>query len=268
MKTRRHFLHGLSIITGMFFGGGALYAITKSKAKRSVMFTIRRSEERGLADHGWLKSRHTFSFASYYDPRQMGFKNLRVINEDRIDGGTGFGSHPHNDMEIISYVVKGALEHKDSMGTKAVIKPGEVQIMSAGSGIVHSEQNANPSDETHFFQIWIQPKLRGITPRYGQKSFEKELNSKKLVLVVSQDGREGSIAINQDADMSISRLKAKDSLEYNIRPGRGLWLQVVKGNLVIDDATLKTGDALSSENSGTLSIKATEDSEIILFDLV
>lgn len=232
------------------------------------MFQIRRAQERGFADHGWLKSRHTFSFANYYDPKHMGFNNLRVINEDRIAGGTGFGSHPHNNMEIISYVVRGALEHKDSMGTKAIIRPGEVQRMSAGTGVIHSEYNAQEKDETHFFQIWVTPNHQGATPGYGQKSFEAQLNSQKLVLVISQDARDGSIGINQDADMYISRMKSGEALDFQIRHGRGVWIQVVKGCLEIGDTNLKTGDALSSKDEQLLNIKANEESEIILFDLV
>lgn len=225
------------------------------------------SNERGLANHGWLKSRHTFSFAEYYNPRQMGFRSLRVINEDRIEGGSGFGAHPHRDMEIISYVVKGALEHKDSMGTKAIIRPGEVQRMSAGSGVVHSEYNADPEEETHFFQIWILPNRAGGEPGYGQKSFEAELNSKKMVLVVSQEGREGSIAIKQDADLYISRLKEKDSQSFQLRAGRGAWVQVVKGRIKVNGEEISTGDALSFENEERLNFESLEDSELMLFDL-
>lgn len=231
------------------------------------MLQLRKSQDRGIADHGWLKSKHTFSFADYYDPEQMGFRSLRVINEDRIEGGTGFGAHPHQSMEIISYVVKGALEHKDSMGTKAIIKPGEVQRMSAGTGVVHSEYNANPDDETHFFQIWIQPKTRGGNPGYGQKSFESDLNSKKLVLVMSEDGRDGSISIKQDADMYISRLNAGDDLEFKLRPTRGAWAQVVSGNLTVNGKDLTTGDALSFQDEELLKFKANDQSEFILFDL-
>ena len=231
------------------------------------MLQLRKSDERGLGYHGWLKSRHSFSFANYYDPKHMGFRSLRVIIEDRIDGGTGFGSHPHSDMEIISYVVKGALEHKDSMGTKAIIRPGEVQRMSAGNGVVHSEYNQLPNEETHFFQIWILPKENGGQPGYGQKSFDADLNEKKLVLVVSQDGREGSIGIKQDADMYISRLKSEDELEFKVRPGRGAWLQVVAGQLDVNGKTLSAGDGLSADDEQALKIRARDKAELILFDL-
>lgn len=231
------------------------------------MLQLRRSDERGLANHGWLKSRHTFSFAEYHDPRHMGFRSLRVINEDRIEGGTGFGTHPHRDMEIISYVVKGSLEHKDSMGNKAVILPGEVQKMSAGSGVAHSEYNAELENETHFFQIWITPKTRGGAPSYGQKSFETDLNSKKMVLVVSEDAREGSIGIKQDADLYISRLKKDETVEFQLRAKRGAWIQVVKGRLIINGQEVLTGDALSFENAEILKFQSLDDSEFMLFDL-
>lgn len=231
------------------------------------MLEVRKSNQRGYADHQWLKSNHTFSFADYYDPNHMGFRSLRVINEDRIEGGTGFGSHPHRYMEIISYVVKGALEHKDSMGTKAIIRPGEVQRMSAGAGIVHSEYNHQPDDETHFFQIWIMPKVRGGQPGYGQKSFEADLNSKKMVLVVSEDGRDGSIEIKQDADLYISRLKANEDLEFNLREGRGVWIQIVRGQITIEGQILEKGDAASFTHTDFLKLKANQDSELLLFDL-
>lgn len=232
------------------------------------MLQVRRSNERGAADHGWLKSQHTFSFAEYYDPKHMGFRSLRVINEDRIAGGTGFGRHPHRDMEIISYVVKGALEHQDSMGNKAIIRPGEVQKLSAGSGMAHSEQNRQPSEETHFFQIWIMPNQKGGQPSYGQKSFEKEIDSEKLVLVMSEDGRKGSISIKQDADMYISRLKKDDTLEFALREGRGAWIQVVKGNIVVNGQELKTGDSIAADQVAQLKVQANEASEFMLFDLV
>lgn len=231
------------------------------------MLTIRKSNERGHVDHGWLNTHHTFSFANYYDPKHMGFKSLRVINEDFIAGGMGFGAHPHRDMEIITYIVKGVLEHKDSMGNVAQILPGEVQRMSAGRGVMHSEYNPKPDEEVHLFQIWIMPNQMGATPGYDQKSFEEKINSQKLVLVVSPDGREGSLSIKQDAEMYISRLKANDKLEFNLKPGRGAWIQVVKGKIQVGDKELITGDALSTEEAGLLNFRANEDSEFILFDL-
>lgn len=231
------------------------------------MLQLRKSTERGLGDHGWLKSRHSFSFADYYDPSNMGFRSLRVINEDRIEGGTGFGAHPHHDMEIISYVVKGALTHEDSMGNKTVIRPGEVQRMSAGSGVVHAEKNESSDDETHFFQIWIQPNSRGGVPGYGQRSFENELNTKKLVLVVSGDARNGSIGIKQDADLYLSRPKAGDVVDFDLRKGRGAWIQVVRGKIEVNGKTLNAGDGLASSDETRLSIRAEEASEFMLFDL-
>jgi redox-sensitive bicupin YhaK (pirin superfamily) len=232
------------------------------------MLQLRKSESRGLGAHGWLNSRHTFSFADYYDPKSMGFRSLRVINEDRIDGGTGFGRHPHRDMEIISYVVKGALEHQDSMGNKAIIRPGEVQKLSAGTGISHSEYNHMPKEESHFFQIWIVPKEKGGAPSYGQKSFEDDLKNKKLVLAISNDGRDGSIAIKQDADMYISKLKENDTAELNLRKGRGAWVQVVAGKLKVNGQEAATGDGIAIETPGLIKIEAKFATEFILFDLV
>ena len=230
------------------------------------MITIRKSNERGDANHGWLRSKHTFSFADYHDPKHMGFRTLRVINEDRIDGGTGFGKHSHRDMEIISYVKNGGLKHKDSMGNETVILPGEVQRLSAGTGITHSEHNHQANDVTHFFQIWIMPNKNSLTPGYGQKSFENELNSKPLVLVVSEDGRDGSIKINQSADMYISRLKNGDELDFKLKPGRAAWIQVIDGNLSISGKKVSAGDAVSVEDADTIQISAADKSEIILFD--
>lgn len=231
------------------------------------MLQLRKSNDRGLGDHGWLKSRHTFSFADYYDPEQMGFRALRVINEDRIQGGTGFGSHPHRDMEIISYVVSGALEHKDSMGNATVIRPGEVQRMSAGTGVVHSEYNKLPDQETHFFQIWIVPERRGGQPGYGQKSFEEDLKNKKLVLVVSKDGRDGSISIHQDVDLYLSRLKSGEEVRFEGRPGRHFWVQAVRGRLSLDGKELSGGDGVAISDQSLLTIRAEDESEFMLFDL-
>lgn len=234
------------------------------------MLQVRKSNDRGQGDHGWLRSRHTFSFADYYDPSQMGFRSLRVINEDHIQGGTGFGMHPHRDMEIITYVVKGALRHQDSMGNKSVILPGEVQHMSAGTGVLHSEHAEGDSlgNEAHILQIWIQPKSRGGDPRYGQKSFEAELSQKNLVLVVSESGREGSIGIKQDADVYVSRLREGDGFEFELRPKRGAWIQLIKGRIRIDDNELSAGDGFSVDEPGLKNFKALENSEFILFDLV
>lgn len=231
------------------------------------MFAVRKSQDRGDANHGWLKSRHTFSFAGYYDPKFMGFRSLRVINEDRIDGGTGFDRHPHKEMEIISYVVKGALQHRDSMGNVTVIRPGEVQKLSAGTGIAHSEYNYLPDEESHFFQIWITPNKLGLAPSYGQKSFEDALNSQKMVLAISGDGREGSIQILQDAEMFISRPKKDDEIEYVLRKNRGAWIQIVSGEVDINGKQLFAGDALAIDEAGTLKMKALEKSEFLLFDL-
>ncbi len=232
-----------------------------------TMLSIRRSNERGLADHGWLKSLHTFSFAGYFDPMHMGFGPLRVINEDRIEAGAGFGKHPHKDMEIISYVVDGALEHSDTMGNKTVIRPGEVQKMSAGSGVMHSEMNHEAEKETHFFQIWIVPDEKGLAPSYGQKSFAKDLETEPLVLVASREGRDGSIPIRQDADMYISKLKANGSLHFGLRPERSVWVQVVKGAVKIGDEELRAGDAAALTDEKVLELVSQSDAEVIVFDL-
>ena len=227
---------------------------------------IRKSNDRGHAHHGWLKSHHTFSFADYYDPRFMGFSDLRVINEDYIQGGMGFGSHPHRDMEIITYVIKGSLRHKDSMGNEAVIRPGEVQHMSAGTGVVHSEHSDN-QDENHLLQIWIMPEKLGIKPQYGQKNFAEQFDNNKKTLVVSRDGRDGSIQINQDADLYVSRLKPNDELPFSLRADRKMWVQVVKGDIRINGSDLSTGDALAVEDGGALKFESLTDSEFLIFDL-
>jgi redox-sensitive bicupin YhaK (pirin superfamily) len=232
------------------------------------MIEIRKSDERGIANHGWLVAKHSFSFGDYFDRKHMGFGLLRVINEDRIQGGMGFSEHPHKDMEIVTYIVTGALEHTDSMGNQAVILPGEIQRMSAGEGVSHSEHNHLPDMETHLFQIWILPERQGIVPSYGQKSFETELKNNKLVLVISKEGRDGSISINQDADISIARLKKSDALDYSVRAGRGLWIQVVKGSFELAGIKVEAGDGISLEGSKDLKIQALIDGEILLFDLI
>lgn len=197
----------------------------------------------------------------------MNFGPLRVINEDRIEGGTGFGKHGHRDMEIISYVVKGSLQHQDTMGNKAIIWPGEVQKMSAGLGVEHSEMNNEASEDTHFFQIWIMPDRQGIKPSYGQKSFAEALNKEPLVLVISGDGRDGSIKIQQDADMYIAKLKPNASLHFGLKPQRGAWVQVVAGSVAIGQETLETGDAVAITEESVFDLTGKTDAELIIFDL-
>ncbi len=231
------------------------------------MFEILRSKDRGNADHGWLKSRHTFSFANYYNPNYMGFRSLRVINEDHIDGGTGFDMHGHKDMEIISYVASGALYHEDSKGNKATILPGEVQRMSAGTGVLHSEHNKSDIEKAHLFQIWIMPNKTGVPFSYGQKSFEEDIKNKDMVLVVSESGREGSININQDADLYISNLKKDKTVNFDIKPGRNIWIQMIKGAVEVNGEKIETGDGLRTSQSQLLNIKSSDDSEFMLFDL-
>lgn len=260
---RRKFLAAALAATAGLMGALTALAFRKDKG----MLTIRRSNDRGLAEHGWLKSRHTFSFAEYYDPQHMGLGPLRVINEDRIQAGTGFGTHPHKDMEIISYVVSGGLSHKDSMGNVAVILPGDVQRMSAGTGVAHSEYNEKTDQETHFFQIWIMPDKRGVTPGYGQKSFLKELETQKLTHVISRDGKNGSISIHQDADMYIAKLKKSEDLDFNLPSERRLWIQLIKGEVTVNGEKIQTGDAVSTQDVATATIKASEDSEMIIFEL-
>lgn len=231
------------------------------------MLQIRKSTERGHADHGWLKSHHTFSFAEYYDPAWRSFGALRVINEDWIEGGQGFGTHPHADMEIISYVMEGALEHKDSMGNSTIIRPGEVQRMSAGTGVEHSEFSHYPDRRTHLFQIWIRPAELHLEPSYEQKSFEAEFAQKPLVLVASRDGRDGSLTIHQDADVYISRLAAGQSFDFTLRPGRKLWIQTLRGGFEIGGHTVKAGDALYTSDAEALRAQALEPGELMIFDL-
>ena len=233
------------------------------------MITIRPSQERGRANFGWLDSKHTFSFGSYYDPNQMGFSDLRVINEDQVQPGQGFGTHSHKDMEIISYVLKGELEHKDSIGNGSVIRPGEVQRMSAGTGIAHSEFNASNSDLVHFLQIWIIPERTGIQPSYEQKNFPLAERQGKLKLVASADGRDGSVTIHQDASLYVAVLNQGDHITYNTNSNRSLWLQVARGAVKVNDKVLNTGDGAAVTQETELELVATADktTEILLFDL-
>ena len=233
------------------------------------MITIRPSQERGRANFGWLDSKHTFSFGSYYDPNQMGFSDLRVINEDQVQPGQGFGTHSHKDMEIISYVLKGELEHKDSIGNGSVIRPGEVQRMSAGTGIAHSEFNASNSDLVHFLQIWIIPERTGIQPSYEKKNFPLAERQGKLKLVASADGRDGSVTIHQDASLYVAVLNQGDHITYNTNSNRSLWLQVARGAVKVNDKVLNTGDGAAVTQETELELVATADktTEILLFDL-
>lgn len=229
--------------------------------------TIRRSAARGHADHGWLDSRHTFSFADYHDPAHMGFRALRVINQDRVAPGMGFPTHPHRDMEIFSYVLEGALQHQDSMGNGRVLKPGEIQLMRAGTGVTHSEFNPSKNEGLHFLQIWIVPAQRGLTPSYTEWKPTAAIANAKDVVVISPDGRDGSAVIRQDAIVHRLRLCAGDTLAHAVQPGRGVWLQLIAGELRLGGETLRAGDGASTEDAGALAIAASQPSEALLFDL-
>ena len=231
------------------------------------MMTLRKSQERGYADHGWLKSYHSFSFAGYYDPRYMGFGNLRVINEDRIAPGTGFGSHGHRDMEIISYVLEGALSHKDSMGNETPILPGEVQRMSAGSGVVHSEQNFAKEHSTHFLQIWLLPARSGIEPGYAQKTFSEAQKRGRLCLVASPDGAEGSVPMNADARMYAGLFEGAEAADVALPAGRKTYVHLVRGELEVNGQKLTSGDALLAENERSLRMESQQAAELLVFDL-
>ena len=228
---------------------------------------IRRSNERGHAGHGWLDSHHTFSFADYYDPKAMGFRALRVINEDRVIAGEGFPTHGHRDMEIISYVLEGALEHKDSIGTNGVIKPGDVQRMSAGTGVRHSEYNGSKEDGVHFLQIWIVPDKAGHPASYEQKHFTDEDKRGRLRLVASPNGQSGSVTIHQDARLYAGLFAAGETAKYDLKPGRGAWLHVAKGSVEVNGERLEAGDAAAIETAGPIAIAGVDTGEVLLFDL-
>ena len=232
------------------------------------MITVRPARERGHADHGWLDSNHTFSFADYHDPKHMGFRALRVINEDRVAPGRGFGAHPHRDMEILSYVIDGALEHKDSMGNGSIIRPGDVQRMTAGTGVVHSEFNASKSDPVHFLQIWILPEAQRLAPGYEQKTFARDDKKGRLRLVASHDGRDGSVTVHQDLAFYAAVLDAGEAIEQPIAKGRHVWVQVVRGaDLSVNGKTLAAGDGAAITDEARLDVRATSPSEVLVFDL-
>ena len=232
------------------------------------MITIRPAQERGTANFGWVDSRHTFSFGEYYDPSHMGFADLRVINEDKVTPGQGFGTHGHRDMEIISYVLEGALEHKDSIGTGSIIRPGDVQRMSAGTGIQHSEYNASKTEPVHFLQIWILPEQKGIEPGYEQKTFTKADKRGRLCLVGSQDGRDGSITIHQDVNLYAAALNQSEKINHTFANGRTAWLQVVRGSVQLNEQTLTAGDGVAIANEAAITLQGTvNDTEVLLFDM-
>jgi redox-sensitive bicupin YhaK (pirin superfamily) len=231
------------------------------------MIRRRPAEERGRGNLGWLDSRHTFSFADYHDPAHMGFRALRVINEDRVQPGRGFGTHPHRDMEIISYVLDGELGHKDSMGTGSVIRPGDVQRMSAGTGVLHSEMNPSPTRPVHFLQIWLMPERRGLPPQYEQKRFEVEEKRGRLRLVASPDGRQDSVTVNQDVDLYAGVFKPGEGVRLELRPGRHAWIQVARGEVTVNGETLHQGDGAAVSDEAALDIASTADAEILVFDL-
>ncbi|HLV20319.1 MAG TPA: pirin family protein [Polyangiaceae bacterium] len=231
------------------------------------MISIRRSEERGHADHGWLDSRHTFSFASYYDPRHMGFRALRVINEDRVAPGAGFPTHAHRDMEIISYVLEGAIAHKDSTGHAEVLRPGEVQRMSAGKGVSHSEFNASNREPLHFLQIWILPERAGIEPGYEQRAFPAADRSNRWRLVASPTGEEGSLTIHQDVRLYAALVDPGITLEQALERGRHAWLQVARGSVQLEGERLEPGDGAAISEVERVRVTALEPAELLLFDL-
>jgi redox-sensitive bicupin YhaK (pirin superfamily) len=245
--------------------GGLL--LRRAAVTLKAMMTIRRASDRGHAEHGWLDSYHTFSFADYHDPKHMGFRSLRVINEDRVQAGQGFGTHGHRDMEIISYVLEGALAHKDSIGTGSVIKPGDVQRMSAGTGVRHSEFNASKTEGVHFLQIWIQPDKAGYAPSYEEKTFTPEEKRGRLRLVASPDGREGSVTIHQDASLLVGLFEQGEETSFELPAGRHAWIHVAKGIARVNGEVLHAGDAAAIDTAGTIAIGGQESAEVLVFSL-
>ncbi|AFZ16473.1 pirin family protein [Allocoleopsis franciscana] len=231
------------------------------------MIILRKAEERGHANHGWLDTYHTFSFANYYDPKQMGFRALRVINEDYVSPTAGFGTHGHRDMEIITYVLEGALEHKDNIGNGSVIQPGEVQRMSAGTGILHSEFNHSETEAVHLLQIWLLPDKQGLSPSYEQRNFSPAKTPGTLHLVAAKDGREGAVTVHQDVDLYAAVLNAGDRISHSLKPQRHAWIQVARGAINLNGLSLDTSDGAAISNETEVVIEATQDAEFLLFDL-
>lgn len=231
------------------------------------MIRLRYAQDRGASDLGWLQSKHTFSFGEYHDPEQIGFESLRVINEDRVKAGQGFGTHPHADMEIISYVLSGALEHKDSLGNGSIIKPGDVQRMSAGTGVTHSEFNPSQDESVHFLQIWFLPDEKGAAPSYEQKTFSPQDKLGEFRLVASKSGRDGSVSLHQDVDMSVALLNDTKPLSYALADNRCAWIHLARGSVTVNGETLKAGDGAAVTNEPELRFQDGEDAEILVFDM-
>ena len=234
------------------------------------MINVRSAAQRGHANHGWLDSFHTFSFANYYDPAHMGFRSLRVINEDRVEPGRGFGAHPHRDMEIVTYVLEGGIRHNDSMGTGSVIEPGDVQRMSAGTGVTHSEYNASRTEPVHFLQIWLEPSQRGIAPSYEQKSFSAEEKRGRLRVVASPDARDGSIGINNDTVLYAGLFAAGEAAQLELAPHRHAWVHVARGSVKVNGNELRAGDAVALSDEPVLRVEGVagaDDGEVLVFDL-
>ncbi len=231
------------------------------------MLTLRRAEDRGHANHGWLNSHHTFSFGGYYDPRHTGFATLRVINEDTVAPGGGFATHGHKDMEIVTYVLEGALEHRDSLGTGSVVRPGDVQRMSAGSGVTHSEYNASDSKPVHFLQIWMLPEANGLTPSYEQKTFSDRDKRGVLRLIGSRDGRDGSVTIHQKLDLYATLLNKGDVVRHELAPGRRAWVQIARGSALLGQETLNPGDGAAIVGPASIVLSGTSEAEALLFDM-
>jgi redox-sensitive bicupin YhaK (pirin superfamily) len=231
------------------------------------MILVRKAADRGHADHGWLKTFHTFSFGEYQDPQHMRFQSLRVMNEDFVAPGQGFGTHPHHDMEIVTYILEGALQHQDSMGNSEVLRKGEFQRMSAGTGITHSEFNPSATERVHLYQIWLFPERRGIVPSYEQKRFPEEGRRNQWQLVASRDARLGSLAIHQDVDIFLADLEPKHTLTHFLRPNRQAWIQVLRGQVVVNDVALSASDGAAVSNESELAIRSDHQGEILLFDL-
>jgi quercetin 2,3-dioxygenase len=242
-------------------------AINSIQFWRWLMITIRKSDDRGRANHGWLDTHFTFSFADYFDPEHVQFRTLRVMNDDRVAGGGGFPMHPHRDMEIVTYVLEGVLQHRDSLGNGSVIKPGDIQYMSAGTGVTHSEANASKTEPVHLYQIWMMPDKRGHQPAYDQKNFTEAEKRGKLRLLASPDGREGSVKIRQDNDLYATVLGAGESVQHALRPDRHAYVQVTRGSVQLNGKPLETGDGAAISAEKSLQLTGVKDAEVLLFDL-